>query len=104
MHKRILTTDEVVATERLAMQHGSQPRILAKPCIELCLSHRRLEQKVKELEIKIAERSTQARAQADGLDHWANVLEAQDPESSAKGIIMLRAAAKTLRGLNHVFS
>lgn len=36
-----------------------------------------------------------AREQADGLDNWADVLD----ESSAKGILMLRAAAKTLREL-----
>ena len=37
--------------------------------------------------------------QADGLDHWAKVLEAHEPKSSAKGILMLQAAAKTLREL-----
>ncbi len=40
-----------------------------------------------------------AREQADGLDHWAAVLEAHEPDSSAKGILMLRAAAKTIREL-----
>jgi len=40
-----------------------------------------------------------ARQQAIGLDNWADVLEAHEPGSSAKGILMLRAAAKTLRGL-----
>ena len=38
-----------------------------------------------------------ARQQATGLDNWAAVLEAHDPDSAAKGILMLRAAAKTLR-------
>ncbi len=38
-----------------------------------------------------------ARQQAGGLDSWAAVLEAHEPASSAKGILMLRAAAKTLR-------
>ncbi len=42
---------------------------------------------------------TRAREQASGLDHWAAVLEAHDPGGSAKGIVMLRAAAKTLREL-----
>lgn len=45
------------------------------------------------------ELQTQAREQAGGLDHWADVLEAHDPASSARGILMLRAAAKTLREL-----
>ena len=40
-----------------------------------------------------------ARAIAGGLDHWAAVLEAHDPDGSAAGIVMLRAAAKTLREL-----
>lgn len=40
-----------------------------------------------------------ARQQAGGLDNWADVLEAHEPDSSAKGILMLRAAAKTLREL-----
>ncbi len=40
-----------------------------------------------------------AREQAGGLDHWARCLEAHEPESSAAGILMLRAAAKTLREL-----
>ena len=42
---------------------------------------------------------TRAREQAGGLDHWAAVLEAHDPDGSAAGIVMLRAAAKTLREL-----
>ena len=37
-------------------------------------------------------------AQADGLDQWAEVLEAHEPGGAAAGILMLRAAAKTLRG------
>lgn len=40
-----------------------------------------------------------AREQADGLDHWAAVLEVHEPKSSAAGIVMLREAAKTLREL-----
>ena len=42
---------------------------------------------------------TQATEQAGGLEHWADVLESHKPENSAKGILMLRAAAKTLREL-----
>ena len=41
----------------------------------------------------------QAKEQAGGLDNWADVLEAHEPGGSAKGILMLRAAAKTLRAL-----
>ena len=37
--------------------------------------------------------------QAAGLDHWAACLEAHEPESSAAGIVMLRAAAETIREL-----
>ncbi|KKL29054.1 hypothetical protein LCGC14_2368960 [marine sediment metagenome] len=40
-----------------------------------------------------------ARKQADGLDQWAEVLEVHEPESAAAGILMLHAAAKTLREL-----
>ena len=43
--------------------------------------------------------TARAREQAGGLDHWANVLEAHEPDSSAAGIVMLREAAKTLREL-----
>lgn len=43
--------------------------------------------------------NARAREQAGGLDHWAIVLEAHKPESSAAGIVMLRKAAKTLREL-----
>jgi len=53
MTDRVLTKDEVNTTERLAMQHSSQPRILAKPCVELCVSHRLLQQQVNELEKEI---------------------------------------------------
>ena len=42
---------------------------------------------------------TRAQEQADGLDQWARVLKAHEPEGSAKGILMLHAAAKTLREL-----
>ena len=42
---------------------------------------------------------TRAREQAGGLDHWAKTLEAHTPDDSAKAILMLRAAAKTLREL-----
>jgi len=45
------------------------------------------------------DQTIRAREQAGGLDNWANVLEAHEPGSSAKGILMLRAAAKTLRAL-----
>ena len=41
-----------------------------------------------------------AREQADGLDMWAKVLEAHEPDNSAAGILMLYAAAKTLRELS----
>ena len=40
-----------------------------------------------------------AREQAGGLEHWADVLEAHEPESSTAGIVMLRAAARSLREL-----
>ncbi len=43
------------------------------------------------------DQTVRAREQAGGLEHWANVLEAHEPESSAAGIVMLREAAKTLR-------
>ena len=45
------------------------------------------------------DQTVRAREQAVGLDNWADVLETHDPGSSAKGILMLRAAAETLRGL-----
>ena len=37
--------------------------------------------------------------QASGLEHWAKYLEVHDPDGSAASIVMLRAAAKTLREL-----
>ena len=40
-----------------------------------------------------------ALTQADGLDRWARVLEAHEPDSAAMGIIMLHRAAETLREL-----
>lgn len=43
--------------------------------------------------------NARAKEQAGGLDHWAAVLEAHKPESSAAGIVMLHEAAKTLREL-----
>lgn len=45
------------------------------------------------------DQTIRAREQAGGLDAWANVLVAHNPDGSAKGILMLRAAAKTLREL-----
>ena len=43
------------------------------------------------------DQTVRARKQAAGLDRWAKVLEAHEPESSAAGILMLHEAAKTLR-------
>ena len=40
--------------------------------------------------------------QASGLEHWAKCLEVHNPEGSAAGIVMLRAAAKTLRELTSI--
>jgi hypothetical protein len=45
------------------------------------------------------DQTVRARQQADGLDNWAKILEAHEPDASARGILMLRAAAKTLRQL-----
>lgn len=48
---------------------------------------------------EVKDQTILARQQAVGLDNWADVLEVHKPESSAAGIVMLRAAAKTLREL-----